>query len=86
MEIYQTAVGMLGTNCYLLVSGNEAAIVDPGADPARIERFVDGICGDAAKVRYILRRTGTSITSERCSRSGSITALGCASTLTTPTD
>ncbi len=58
MEIYQISVGMLGTNCYLLISGNEAAIIDPGANAAKIEKFVDGICGEAVSVKYILLTHG----------------------------
>ncbi|MBE6883456.1 MAG: MBL fold metallo-hydrolase [Ruminococcaceae bacterium] len=58
MKIFQTAVGMLGTNCYLLVSGNEAAIVDPGASGDRVITFADKICGEQVKVKYVLLTHG----------------------------
>ncbi|MBQ3050036.1 MAG: MBL fold metallo-hydrolase [Oscillospiraceae bacterium] len=58
MKIFQTVVGMLGTNCFLLVSGNEAAIVDPGATAGRIIEFADKICGEEGKVKYILLTHG----------------------------
>ena len=32
MEIYNLFPGSFGSNCYLLVSGNQAAVVDPSAD------------------------------------------------------
>lgn len=32
MEIKRLVVGSLKTNCYLLFSGNSAAVIDPGAD------------------------------------------------------
>lgn len=58
MDIYQISVGMLGTNCYLLVSGEEAAIVDPGASASKIEEFVEKVCSDKIAVRYILLTHG----------------------------
>lgn len=32
MEIYNLFPGSFGSNCYLLISGNQAAVVDPSAD------------------------------------------------------
>ena len=58
MDIYGTAVGMLGTNCYLLTSGGEAAIIDPGASASRIVKFVESIYKDAITVKYILLTHG----------------------------
>ncbi len=58
MNIYRISVGMLGTNCYLLTSGSEAAIIDPGASAARIEKFVGGVCQNAIAVKYILLTHG----------------------------
>ena len=58
MKIYQIRVGLLSTNCFLLVSGNEAAIVDPGANGGRIIEFADKICGEDGKVKYILLTHG----------------------------
>lgn len=41
MKIYTLPVGLLQTNCYLAVNDqNEAAIIDPGAQPDKILRFV----------------------------------------------
>lgn len=51
MEIKQVIVGPLQTNCYLLVSGNELAIIDPGAESKKILKQVDKIKG---KVKYII--------------------------------
>ncbi|HEX4921887.1 MAG TPA: MBL fold metallo-hydrolase, partial [Candidatus Bathyarchaeia archaeon] len=39
-KIDTIVVGQLGTNCYIIRSGREAMIVDPGAEPDRILRFV----------------------------------------------
>ena len=36
MEIKRLIVGSLQTNCYLLVSGNELGIVDPGDEAGKI--------------------------------------------------
>lgn len=38
IKIKRLVVGDLGTNCYILVSGPEAAVVDPGGDPEIILR------------------------------------------------
>lgn len=40
MTIHTLVVGRLETNCYILESGSEAVIVDPGDEPERIFRFV----------------------------------------------
>jgi len=39
-EIHTLMVGQLQTNCYILKSGSEALIVDPGDEPERILRFI----------------------------------------------
>ena len=39
-KIDTIVVGQLQTNCYIIRSGREAIIVDPGAEPDRILRFV----------------------------------------------
>ena len=51
MEIKRLVVGELATNCYLLISENEMAVIDPGGDAAKI---LDEIKGSSAKVKYII--------------------------------
>ena len=36
MEIKRIPVGMIGTNCYIVYSGNECAVIDPGDEAERI--------------------------------------------------
>lgn len=43
MQIHLLVVGQLRTNCYILQSGKEGMIVDPGDEPERIVRFVKDI-------------------------------------------
>lgn len=43
MQIHSLVVGQLRTNCYILQSGNEGMVVDPGDEPERIIRFVKHI-------------------------------------------
>ena len=43
MQIHSLVVGQLRTNCYILQSGKEAMVVDPGDEPERIVRFVKDI-------------------------------------------
>ena len=43
MQIHLLVVGQLRTNCYILQSGKEGMIVDPGDEPERILRFVKDI-------------------------------------------
>ena len=40
MEIYNLSPGSWGSNCYILISGNRAAVIDPSADAQRIVDFV----------------------------------------------
>jgi len=49
MEIRQLVVGPLLTNCYILVSGNEAIVIDPGANLKEILKKVEG-----KKLNYII--------------------------------
>jgi len=42
MQIKQIVVGELFTNCYILISGNKAIVIDPGFDLEKIEREIDG--------------------------------------------
>ncbi|HZY93928.1 MAG TPA: MBL fold metallo-hydrolase [Candidatus Bathyarchaeia archaeon] len=40
MKIHTLVVGRLQTNCYILQSGQEAMVIDPGDEPDRIIRFL----------------------------------------------
>lgn len=40
VKIYPLVVGRLQTNCYILQSGEEAIIIDPGDEADRIRRFL----------------------------------------------
>ena len=57
MIMRYTAVGPIGTNCYLVMDEktHEAAVIDPGDEPSKIKRMI----GDAgAKVVYIMLTHG----------------------------
>lgn len=42
MKIYTLPVGLIQTNCYLVQNGqNEAALIDPGAQPDKILRYLE---------------------------------------------
>src|SRR2546430_3178108 len=43
MKNHTIVVGRLQTNCYILQSGAEVMIVDPGDEPERIVRFIKDI-------------------------------------------
>ena len=51
MEIKRLIVGSLQTNCYLLISGNELGIVDPGDEASKILEEIRKI---KAKPKYII--------------------------------
>ena len=53
MEIKRFVVGPLMTNCYLLLAGGEAALVDPGGLSPELELALEGI-----KLRYLLLTHG----------------------------
>ena len=40
MEVVAFPLGLLETNCYLVVNGSEALAVDPGGDPAQVVAFL----------------------------------------------
>src|SRR5213592_2214450 len=50
MKIHTIVVGRLQTNCYILQSGAEAMIVDPGDEPERIVRFIKDINAKTARI------------------------------------
>ncbi len=72
VKIDRLVVGPLETNCYILASANELAVIDPGGDPetilARIEQFAvaDGSLGkysgldedDRPVVKYVINTHG----------------------------
>ena len=41
MNIKKLTVGMLGTNCYVLSDGTEAAVIDPGAECEKITDYLN---------------------------------------------
>ena len=51
MEIKHLIVGELATNCYLLISKNELAIIDPGGEA---EKILQEIKKTEAKPKYII--------------------------------
>ena len=55
MEIYNLFPGSFGSNCYLLISGNQAAVVDPSADA---DVILQKTAEHGATLRYILLTHG----------------------------
>lgn len=51
MRIKRLIVGELATNCYLLVSGEDAAVIDPGGEA---EKILEEIRSGGAKLKYII--------------------------------
>src|SRR5437660_10273538 len=49
-EVHTLVVRQLQTNCYILKSGNEAIIVDPGNEPERILKFIKGISATQRRI------------------------------------
>ena len=51
MLVHTLTVGTLQTNCYVIedAEGSAGAIIDPGAEPVRILRAVDGL-----EIRYVI--------------------------------
>lgn len=54
-EIQTLVVGQLQTNCYIIKSGDDAIVVDPGDEPERILRFIKDI--DTKPTRIIATHT-----------------------------
>jgi hydroxyacylglutathione hydrolase len=50
VTIHTLVVGRLETNCYIIESGGEALMVDPGDEPERIFRFVKGLKAKPASI------------------------------------
>ncbi len=55
MEIVNLYPGSFGSNCYCLISGNEAAIIDPSADA---ETILKTLSKKQAELKYILLTHG----------------------------
>ena len=55
MEIYNLFPGSFGSNCYLLISGGKAAVVDPSADA---DVILQKIAEHDAQLQYILLTHG----------------------------
>ena len=53
MNVKMLQVGSLGTNCYVLETEKQAAVIDPGGDAPAVERALEG-----AELRYILLTHG----------------------------
>ncbi len=51
MEIKTVKVGELQTNCYLLISGRELAVIDPGDEADKILKEIED-CG--ARAKYVI--------------------------------
>ncbi len=49
-EIHTLVVGRLQTNCYIVKSGSEAIIVDPGDEPERILVFIKDISATPTRI------------------------------------
>lgn len=54
MKVKKIEVGSLQTNCYILSSDGEFAIIDPGADVDRITTGLETPAGEDPKVKFIL--------------------------------
>ena len=55
MEIYNLFPGSFGSNCYLLISGDQAAVVDPSADA---DKILQKAAEMGATLQYILLTHG----------------------------
>ena len=55
MEIYNLFPGSFGSNCYLLISGDQAAVVDPSADA---DKILQKTAEMGATLQYILLTHG----------------------------
>ncbi len=55
LEIIKFVVGELSTNCYLLKSGEEGVIIDPGAEGERIFKRVEDL---ELRLKYVLNTHG----------------------------
>ena len=55
MDVYNLFPGSFGSNCYLLISGNQAAVVDPSADA---DVILQKIAEKDATLQYILLTHG----------------------------
>lgn len=55
MEIYNLFPGSFGSNCYLLISGDKAAVVDPSADA---DVILQKVAEKGATLQYILLTHG----------------------------
>jgi hydroxyacylglutathione hydrolase len=50
VKIYPLVVGRLQTNCYILQSGKEAIIIDPGDEADRIRRFLTDLGAKPSRI------------------------------------
>jgi len=54
MKVNKIEVGSLQTNCYILSSENEFAVVDPGADADKILTDLESITRKESRVKFVL--------------------------------
>ena len=54
MKIKKYVVGMIGTNCYLVINEEtkESVMVDPGAYPAKVKRSEERRVGKECRSRW----------------------------------
>ena len=50
MKIKCLMVGPLEVNCYIVVDGGEAAVIDPGGDAERIINEAESLGGEIKKI------------------------------------
>ncbi|HEY4686972.1 MAG TPA: MBL fold metallo-hydrolase, partial [Candidatus Subteraquimicrobiales bacterium] len=55
MTVESLVVGELQTNCYIISSGAEAVIIDPGAEPQQI---LDILKSKGLNLKYIINTHG----------------------------
>lgn len=54
MKVEKIAVGSLDTNCYLLQSGEEIGVIDPGEDAERLIEAIENKGGGTASLKFVL--------------------------------
>jgi hydroxyacylglutathione hydrolase len=55
MNYQRFELGELGTNCYLVWSGDEAGVIDPGGETSKVAAFIEG---KGLKLQWIVNTHG----------------------------